>query len=573
MSDWSGKPEQWGRGQYRDVPICEWARLARERHVRDLKRAASGDSEFPYYYDDEAADRVVAFLAHLRHVEGKWAGESFVPADWQEWDVLRPLFGWKRRDDGKRRFRKACVFIPKKNGKTALGAAIGNYMFLGDREYGGRVFSAATKEDQALEVWNTARRQLQLSPKLRGEVQFFKRSLYNEPFGSTFLPLGRDSQANEGPSVHCAIVDEIHAHKNSDMIDMLAMSLGAREQPLILLISTYGFGSKSPIVSESQYCERILKGIISNEEFFCYLTTVDRKDDWQNPEEWQKANPNLGISIFVEGFEADYRAVKDFPSKQNSFKCKRLNIQAEQVSRWIPMDAWAACDGEIDVSKLAGRRAFGGLDLGLTRDLSSFVLAIQGSVERGEFLDVDGQQLPLVYLLSFHWVPEEGIVERWKTDGVNYPSWRDEGWIRTTPGRTTRNDIIRRDINELATRFEIAEIAIDRAHASELMQNLADDGFEIVKHAQTLLAMNGPCRTLEELVLQGRLRHGNDPVMRWMASNVAILSDGNGNMKIMKDKSGDRVDGMVAAVMALGRLVIAPAPENFVYNVRGIYVA
>jgi phage terminase large subunit-like protein len=566
VSDWNGIPEDWGKGHYRDVPICKWARLARERQVRDLKRAAENDPTFPYYYDDEAADRVVKFFSKLRLYDGEWADQPFILSDWQEWDLLRPLFGWKKRSNNLRRFRRGDILIPKKNGKTPLAAGIGAYMFIADQEPGARVICGASKEEQAMEVWNAAKKMLLGSPELRQHVTAFKKSLFNSRLQSSFIAIGRDSETSDGPSVHCGLLDETHAHRNRDIIDIIDNALGARRQPLVLCISTLGVIGPSPVWHSLKYGQKILQRIVDNEEQFFYFTTVDDPKKWDDPIEWQKANPNLEISIYTDGFLSDFAAVKDFPEKQNKFKCKRLNIPVEQASRWIPMERWDKCGGPLPLEQLKGRRCFGGFDMGINKDISALALAFQfGEIE------VEGLLLPLIWLMMRYWVPEVGLQERYQRDRVDYPLWADRGWITTTPGETTRPDIIRRDINALAREYEIAEIAMDKAHCYELMKNLSDDDLTVVDHSQTLAAMTFPCRSMEKLILDSTLRHGDDDVLRWMASNVAVLIGGDDRIKIIKDKSADRVDGMVAAVMAVGRLLIAPAPERFIYNEIGMY--
>lgn len=569
MSDWDEVPENWGAGHYREnYPVCKLVRQARERQKRDLE-ASLNDPDFPYYYDDAAADDAVWFIEQLVQVEGEWRGHPLILEAWQEWDIVRPVFGWRKKSDGYRRFRTAYVEIPRRNGKTTLAAAICAYMLIADREARAQVYSGATKEDQARIVWEMCRDMLQASPTLRGEAQAFKSAIVNYELASSFKPLGRDSKAHDGFSVHGAVIDEYHAHKTPDVMNVLASGRGSRRQPLLFIITTAGIGTASPCRKEHNLAQRILSGILNNDEYFAYITTVDDPDKWEDPEEWKKANPNLGVSVYVDGFASEFKEAQQSADKQNEFKRKKLNIWTEQATRWIPMDAWSRCDGLIDREALRGARCFAGLDLGITRDISALALVFQvGKAIREE----TGEELPLIQLLMRYWCPEETLEQRYLTDGVNYPQWAAEGWLTPTPGASTRYDIIRRDINALQEEFEIAEVAIDRAHAHQLMVELADDGLTIVKHSQGFGAMNFPCRSLEEAVLETRLRHGNDPVMRWMMSNVAIARDAYENIRMVKDKSGDRIDGPVAAAMGIGRLLVAPEPEAFVYNTRGLYV-
>lgn len=559
---WDGVAEHWGKGQYRDVPTSKYVRACRERHVKDLKRWLSNDPSFPFYYDIEEADRAVWFFAQLRHFEGEFAGKPFELSDWQELDIIRPLFGWKRLSDGTRRYRKAYIEIARGNGKSMLAAGIGNLLFMADHEHGAQVYSAATKEDQAKIVWGAAKKCMEASPTLREEFQGFKSSLFCPELGSVFRPLGRDSKAHDGFRVHGGIVDEYHAHDTEEILEVLSSGTVKCKQPLIVIITTAGLNTSGPCKKESDFGKRILDGVVTKEDQFVFIATVDDPEKWENEEEWYKANPNLGISVYLDTFRSEFEDAKLRPSKRAFFKTKNLNIWTSEETVWIPVEKYSACDGEVDWSKFRGKRCFCGLDLGISHDISAFAMAFLG----------DEKPEPRVYLRMKFWIPEVGKMERYRNDGVNYPEWADEGWIETTAGETTRYDIIRRDIATLSEEYDIAEIAIDRAHAHQLMGELADDGFNIVKHAQTMLAMAFPCRSLEELIYSKRLQHNNDPVLRWMMGNAVIVTDGNENMKIMKDRSKERVDGVVASVMAIGRLLIAPQPINFVYNTRGLYV-
>lgn len=560
---WNGKSQDWGKGFYRDIAWSKLVLKARQRHIRDLERSQKKDPDFPYYFDWEAGEHAVRFIQLLRHVDGEWAGKPFLLSDWQEWDIVRPIFGWKCLD-GTRRFRDAFISVARKNGKSSLIAAMGAYMFLADREFGAQVYAAATKEEQARIVFEMARKMIEFSPELRQQIKSFKKTFVCDKTASRFMPLGRDSKTMDGFSVHCGIIDEYHAHKTSEMYDVLDDGRGARRQSLLLNITTAGFNVSSPCKKEWDLVVKILDGLLENHRYFGFIATADDPAKWREEESWFQGNPNFGISIYPQGFKSDFDKADASMQKQNSFKTKRLNVWTEQATRWISMEKYALCEGEVDPEWFKGRRCFGGLDLGITKDLSALALA---------FLDDSkpkGQED--VYLLMKYWIPEVGKYERYKNDGVNYPEWCDAGWITTTPGETTRYDYIRRDIAELAEQYEIAEIAIDRAHAHELMVQLADDGLNIVKHAQNLMAMNFPCRSFEELILQRRLKPGVDPVFKWQVSNCAIITDGNENIKIVKDKSGDRVDGVVAAVMGIGRALIAPEPVKSVYEARGLVI-
>lgn len=556
MSDFDGVPEHWGLGHYRDVPICKWVKLSRARQVRDLQRSLDGDPAFPYYYDDKAADRVVKFFAQLRFYDGEWAGKPFILSDWQEWDFIRPLFGWRDRRDGLRRFRRADVIIPKKNGKTPLAAGIGSFMMLCDNEPGARILCAATSKGQASEVWNAAKKMILRSPSLRGQIVAFKESLFNAILGSSFVPISKSSEAADGPSVHCGIVDEVHAHPDRSLLDIIDRALGARRQPLVLNISTLGVVGTSPIWATVEFIQQVLEGVKEAEEQFCYFTSVDDPEKWTDPVEHQKANPNLGISIYTKGFTSDVQNAIAMPSKQNLFKCKNLNIPVTSESKWLNMDDWKACGGLVNREMLKGRPCWLGFDGGISKDISALAAAFRlGTVE------VEGELRPLIWLLMRYWVPQEGILRRWQEDHVDYPAWERDGWIKAIPGRTSNNDIIRGDIIEFSRDFEVKRFSADRAHAHELLNHLAEDDFEVQDHLQTMRAMTFPTHSFEDLVLEHRLRHGDDPVLKWMAGNAVVIQGGDDMIKVVKDKSPDRIDGIVAAIMAIGQLLLAGSEE------------
>ncbi len=540
--------------KYRNQPWSKYVLLARERHQKDL--ANQHNKDFPYIYDEKAADRAVWFIQQLKHFDGEWAGKPFILSDWQEFDIVRPLFGWKKKKDNTRRFRYAYIEVARKNGKSALCAAIGLFLLLADKEPGAQCYVAATKEQQARIVWGQAGKMLNLSV-FKEEVEQYKSSIYCPALGSVFIPLGRDSRTQDGFSVHGGIVDEYHAHKTAEMLNVLASGRGARRQPLILIITTAGHDNGGPCLSESNRMKKLLKGEIENDEIFTFIATVDDEKNWRSEDEWIKANPNWGISVYKDGFRSSFKETIESPTKANEFQVKNLNIWKENINRWITASSYDGCPTEpLNLDLLKGKDCYCGLDLGVTLDLSVFSMAFYLSEPK------EGEELPDIALINKYWIPRDTVRERYLNDGVRYPDWVDEGWIKTTEGQATRYDVIRQDINELSKLYNIKEIAIDRAHAHQLMVQLEDDGFDVVKHAQTMLAMNFPCKSLEELILEKKLHAGGDPVFRWMVLNTVIVVDGNGNIKPMKNKSEEKIDGVISSAMAIGRLLIAPKPQE-----------
>lgn len=563
---WDGIPENWGKGCYRDIPWSKYVLMVRDRQRKDLRRSLD-DPSFPFFFDIDAADHAVWFFSQLRHFDAPWTGDPFILTDWQEWDIIRPLFGWRRRADGFRRFRYAYIEVPRKNGKSALMSGIGGLLSIGDNEHGAQVYAAATKEAQARIVWTQAKRMIEMSPTLSKYIQGFKSSLFCSRLGSIFKPLGRDSDTEDGLSVHGGLIDEYHAHKDSGMYDVLSTGMGARPNSMLAVITTAGNSPASPCKAESDRAKRLLEGQGENDTLFCFVSTVDDPDKWEDPQEWIKANPNYGITIFPHVFEDAYRQSKTSVLKEIAFQTKQLNIWSGQSKRWIRLGEYDKSDGFFDPKKLLGKRCFAGLDLGKSRDLTALCLAFMDDrdpEDKGKIRDV--------YLLLKYWCPQATIMQRYEEDGVIYPQWEREGRLIAVPGETVRTDFIRAEVARLSELYDIAEIAADPWNAAELLEQFKEDGHDVIKHSQGISAMNFPCKSIEDLILNSRLKVDCDPIFRWMIGNCAVVSDGNGNIKIMKDKSGDRVDGVVAAAMAIGRLLIAPEPFKSVYRSRGIRV-
>lgn len=544
-------------GNYRPVPICRYAQLARTRQLEDLERAAAHDPDFPYYYDEEEADRAVWFFSELVQFDGEWAGLPFSLSDWQEWDIIRPLFGWKKTSDGTRRFRSAYIEIPRKNGKTTLMAGIAGFLLLADREPGAQIYCAATKEDQAKLLFDAARKLLENSPSFCEEFQAFKKSLYCPQMGSVFRPLGRDSKTQDGFSVHGGLIDEYHAHPSSDIKDVLASGRGARRQPLICTITTAGFNTFAPCKRESDLAKTILEGTVSNETYFAYVTTVDDPKNWADPIEWQKANPNLGISVYEEGFREDFKEANLLPENLNNFLVKKLNIWVTQHEKWLDLEAWKQCRQEIEIESLLGKPCVGGLDLSTTTDLTVFLLLFY-------------QENPKV-VLPFFFLPKDSIRKRSERDRVPYDLFERDGSLFVTEGNVVDYDFVEAKILECKEKYAVSEIAFDRWNASQTVNNLTAKNVPMVPFGQGFFSMNAPSKELEKLVLERKLNHLGHPVLEWMAGNVAVAKDPAGNIKPAKDKSSERIDGIVALVMALGIAAKQKPAANFIYNSRGIF--
>lgn len=551
--------------------VCKWTRLAVERHVKDLKSARKRG----YYFDHDAGQDVIDFFTLLKHSKGEWAGQYIDLEGWQEF-ILRCVFGWKRIDNDTRRFRTAYNEIPKKNGKSTLAAGVGNYLFIEDDEPGAEVYSTATKVDQARIVWNEARNMILQSPELMQEVSVLTKNLHVLRTDSKFEPLASDTKTLDGLNVHGTIVDELHAHRNRDLINVIESGGASRRQPLQFEITTAGNRRFSVGYDHHSYSQKILEGIVKDDSWFAIIFALDEKnikvkdkdgkitledDDWTDPKVWEKANPNFGVSVKVDQLISLCTKAKEIPSSENAFRQLRLNQWVEQFQRWILLELWDRNNGNFDPAELIGRRCWGGLDLAKTTDISALALVFppEESDERWK-------------VLMRYWVPQDNIKKRVRDDHVPYDDWVKRGLIKATPGNVTDYRFVRKDIIDLSTDYQIEEIAFDRMFANELVQYLADEGLEMVEFGQGFYSMSKPTFELERLLLGEELAHNGEEVLRWMASNVSVRKDPAGNIKPDKEKSEEKIDGMVALIMSIGRAMVREGSGESIYETQGIFM-
>lgn len=536
--------------------LCRLRQLAIARQAADLERLPA----LGYSYDRAAADRVIRFFReYLRHHKGEWAGQALTPGPWQADEILRPVFGW-RRQDGTRRFRVAYIELPRKDGKSTMGAGVGLYLTVSDQEAGAEVYSAATKKDQAKIVHDAAKAMLKTSPRLQRFAKQLRNSIYCERLGSKFEPLGADSSTLDGLNPHGLIIDELHAHSDRHVYDVLQTGTGARRQPLTFIITTAGVYDPVSIGWEMhELAVKVLEGAIADESFFAYITSADEGDDWREPRTWAKANPNLGISIKAEYLEAECARAQQSPAYENTFKRYHLNIWTQQVDRWITVERWNACpDSPVTPDQVAGRRCFAGLDLSTKLDVTAAVLLFPP-------LQPDG----LWDVLWRFWVPEELVAERTRAHRLpDYAAWVRDGWLLQTPGNVIDYQLIRQEVNGLGKVCKVQEIGYDPWNASQLGVELQGDGFTLVEMRQGYKTLSEPAKALEALVLSRRLRHGGHPVARWMVSNVTVRTDPNGNIAPDKSTAAGKIDGVVALIMALGRAIVQTPPQRSVYERR-----
>ena len=504
--------------------------------------------------DERKADRAVQFIEHLKHTKGTFAGKPFVLEAWQK-KQIRDIFGTVKAD-GNRQYKNAYVEIARKNGKSEEAAAIALKLLFADDEMGAEIYGAAADTDQASIVFNVAVEMVRQAPGLMKRCKIIEstRRIIVPSTASFYRVLSADHATKHGFNAHGIIFDELHTQPNSKLYDVLSTSGGTRSQPLLFAITTAGYDRNSVCWHMHEHAKQILDGVIEDPSFYPVIYSLDEGDDWQDEKNWYKANPALGTFRKVEEMREYFERAKQMPIFQNTFRRLYLNQWTRQEDRWLDLSAWDACAGEIFVDDIEGEAAWAGLDLASTTDIAAFVVV----VPNGDGYDV----------LPYFFVPEERIHERATRDRVPYDVWERQGFIEATPGNVIDYRYVRKRINEIGQIYNIREIAFDRWGATEIIQYLEEDGFTVVQFGQGFASMANPTRELLRLVLDKQLRHGGNPVLRWMADNVTVKQDPAGNVKPDKGNSTEKIDGIVALIMALDRALRAEGGS--VYDERGV---
>ena len=468
------------------------------------------------------------------------------------------------KSNGMRRYTTAYVEVPKKNGKSELGAGIALLGLLLDEEHGAEVYSAASTRDQATIVFRVAAQMVRNDPVLGSMCRIVDSTktiyLRDDP-NSFYKAISADAGIQDGINPHVVVFDEPHRQKNRDLWDVFRYGSPTRAQPLLFAITTAGVIGHSPICEEQHdYARRLLEGTFSDPTYYPVIYGLDEKEDWTHEGEparggrpatgWYKANPALGDFLPIDRIRDEARTALEVPVEQNSFRRFRLNQWVGQETRYIPMDAWRACGEPFSVQDLAGAPCWGGLDLSTTRDLTAFVLVFPK----------DG----MFFLAPHFFLPGDDLRERARRDNVPYDLWASQGLIHLTPGNQVDYAFVRKTIGDLAKLHDIREIGFDRWNATQLVQQLTDDGLAMVPIGQGYQSMNAPTSELLAMVRDGRLRHGGNPVLSWMADCMTVKQDPAGNVKPSKPdrmRSRNRIDGIAAAIDALARVIVRREAE------------
>lgn len=527
-------------------------RAACQRHLNDLEKAP----ERGLFFDLDAVDRVLGFFRDvLRLNGGEFEGVPYELLPWQAF-IVGSLFGWKG-SDGYRRFRVAYVETAKGSGKSPLAAGIGLYGLVADGEPRAEVYAAATKKDQAMILFRDAVAMVDQSPDLASRVvkSGVGQNTWNLAYvssGSWFRPISSDD-GQSGPRPHIALLDEIHEHRNGDVVELLRAGTKGRRQALIVMITNSGVGQESYCKGRHDYGVKVAAGQMEDDSFFAYICALDEGEDpLKDRKCWAKANPSLGVTIQPRYLEEQVREARGMPAKESMVR--RLNFcqWVEAHDPWIGSDVWFAGQSEFDLDSLRGRECWGGLDLSSTQDLTGLSLVFP-PISAGERWK----------LVSWAWLPEDGLAEKEDKDRVPYLAWKRAGHLETTPGKAIDKGFVARRAAELCSRFNVQEIAYDRWRIEDFKVTCANEGIELplVPFGQGFKDMSPAVDDFERLLANREIEHQGNPVLTWCAANAVIVKDPAGNRKVSKEKATGRVDLLIASLMAVGRSIVRQSDD------------
>jgi len=516
------------------------------------------------HYDKRKADHAVSFIENLKLTKGQWAGKKFELIDWQE-KLIRNIFGIVDKKSNTRQFLSAFIETSKKSGKSALAAAVALYLLCADGEMSGEIYSCAADRKQAAIVFDVAKDMVIQSPALMKRVKIIdsqKRIVYY-PTRSIYQVLSSDVATKFGYSVHGCIFDELLAQPNRKLFDVMTKGAGiARKQPLNFIITTAGSDKNSICYEVHKKAMDILAGRRKDPSFYPMVFCTPNDADWTDPRVWRKSNPSLGVTFSEKDLNMMCEDAKSNPADEMFFRQFFLCQWTSSNQRWMPMDKWDLCNFSIDPEELKGRVCYGGLDLSSTSDITAFVLVFPPEDEEDKY-----------QVLPFFWLPEETLVKRVKKDSVPYDIWHQKGLLNITEGNVVHYGFIEKFIERLGEKYNIREIVYDRWGATQMSQNLEGMGFTVIPFGQGFKDMSPPTKELMRLVLSKMIAHGGHPVLRWMADNIVVKTDPAGNIKLDKEKSSEKIDGIIALIMGLARAMVNPPDEGgSIYDRRDMIV-
>lgn len=531
------------------IQACKWTIAACERQLEDLK--LEKEKYWPYRFDKDRAEKVCKFIELMPHIKGKWAGTKIQLEPWQKF-IITTVFGWVSKADGIRRFRTAYIEVPRKNAKSTLTSGIGLYMLTADGEGGSECYSAATTRDQARIVFNDAQQMARRSPEFRTKfgVEVNAHNINVIKTASKFEALSAEGDTLDGLNIHFAAVDELHAHRTRSVYDVLETGTGSRSQSLIWSITTAGSNRAGICYEQRTYLTKILDRVHGDETYFGVIYTIDDEDDWSDPGVWAKANPNYGVSVYPDDIARLCTKALQMPSAVNNFLTKRLNVWVNADTAWMDMRAWEKCgDPTLSPDDFEGEPCWVGIDLASKVDISAMV----------QIFERDGHY----YVFGRYYLPEETIENNANSQ---YSGWARDGRIVATPGPVTDFGYIEQDLLDMVSRFELREVAYDPHNATQFSTRMMDEGVPMVEMRPIVLNFSEPMKQLEALTLLGNIHHDGDPVLAWMVSNVVCHHDKKDNIYPNKERDENKIDGVVATIMALGRAMVNSGDGPSVYE-------
>jgi phage terminase large subunit-like protein len=533
-----------------EILSCRWVQLACQRQLNDLARFKGKGS--PYRFNPKLVDRdgrsfypadnLCAFIERLPHVKGPLAGESITLEPWQIF-ILSTVFGWVK-SDGKRRYRRSYIEVPRGNAKSTLSSAVALYMLAADGEGGAEVYSLATTRDQARIVFGDAQTMARRSAGFRSRfaVNVGAHNMHVLASGSKFEALSAEGSTLDGLNIHFGCVDELHAHKTRTVYDVVETGTGKRDNSLLWVITTAGSNRAGICYEARTFVTKLLNGVFEDDTQFGIVYGLDDGDDWTTENALVKANPNWGISVRPEILGPLQAKAMQLPSAVNNFKTKHLNEWVNADTAWMDMRAWDVCgDSSLDIEAFTGQPCWVGLDLASKTDIAALMLMFQ----HPEISDA-------YVVFGKYYLPEDTVQA---TGNSQYPGWMRTGRLTVTPGNVIDFGWIEADLLDLVSRFAVQAVAFDPFQATQLSTRMLAEGLPMIEVRPTVLNFSEPMKTLEALVLQRKLVHDGDPVLTWMASNVVAHLDAKDNIYPRKERAENKIDGIVALIMALSRAI------------------
>lgn len=509
-----------------------------------------------WVYNSKIADKYIRFIENLVFTEGEKKGHNIDLEDWQAFYISQ-IFGWvSKTDETRRRFIETTLCVPRKNGKSTLIGIIALACAYLDDEARGQIYMAATSQKQARLCFDSAWYAVKQTKGLSSRISVSAHNLLVNKNQTYIRYISSEAGGIEGTNPSVAVLDEEHLATDNLLREALRLGMGSRKNPLFISISTAGTDKNGPYYKHLKICKKFIDGIIPNDRHFAIIYEPDSNMDWRLESTWKVANPNWGVSIDPDLFRQDFVEATNEASKQPMFVTKRLNIWADSAKTWIDAKRWDNLGSDVRIEDYYGKEAYIGLDLGATGDFSAMAIMIPND-----------DRTKMTLFMKFY-IPSDMAEKRTRADQINFIQWAREGWITLTDGDATDYNVIKEDMVKYCSKFQYKPIAYDKALASMFMVQLMNDyQIQVESYSQSVGSVTGPTKQFYEWIMNGTIQHDNNPVMAWMVSNVEVYQDdANGNYKIHKGKSKNKVDGPCAVVNSIGRMLEEWKDNPNIYN-------